>query len=51
MFTIKIEISGMGGIINFEAIVIERLFKDLGYTVEVNNPHSLKPERTPATPQ
>lgn len=39
MITTKIEISGMGSVINFEAIVIERLFKELGYNVEVNNPN------------
>ena len=29
----------MGGIVNFEAKVIERVFKEMGYQIEVNNPH------------
>jgi hypothetical protein len=40
MNTVTIEIKGMGGIINFESLIIERLFKELGYEIEVNNPHS-----------
>lgn len=39
LHNIDITIRGMGGIINFEALVIERMFKELGYDVVVNNPH------------
>jgi hypothetical protein len=34
---INIDISGMGSIINFESLLIERMFKELGYIVEVDN--------------
>jgi hypothetical protein len=37
MNSISVKIRGMGGIINFEALLIERLFKELGYQVEVDN--------------
>jgi hypothetical protein len=37
MNSISVKIRGMGGIINFEALLIERLFKELGYKVEVDN--------------
>ena len=39
MHNITITIRGMGGIINFEALAVERLFKEMGFEVEVNNPH------------
>lgn len=37
--TIDVTISGMGGIINFEALAIKKLFSDMGYEVIVDNPH------------
>ncbi|RWZ87259.1 MAG: hypothetical protein EO766_12095 [Hydrotalea sp. AMD] len=37
MNNIEIKVTGPGGCIEFEAIMIERLFKDLGYTVNVTN--------------
>lgn len=37
MLDINITIRGPGGCINFESIMIERLFKDLGYNVIVDN--------------
>ncbi len=39
MNTITINIAGIGQLINYETILIERLFKELGYNVEINNPH------------
>lgn len=46
MKTVTIEVKGMGGIINFEALIIERLFKELGYEIEINNPHSFVERHT-----
>jgi hypothetical protein len=41
---INIDITGMGSIITFESLLIERMFKELGYIVEVDNdiPHANK---------
>lgn len=36
---ISVTICGMGGIINFEALAVEKLFKEMGFEVVVDNPH------------
>lgn len=45
-YHVRLSISGMGGVINIEAELIEKLLKEAGYNVKVDNPNAdyLKPK-------
>ena len=39
---VTVNVTGPGGIINFETEMIRKVFADLGMTVEINDPHPFK---------